>query len=210
MRAACLVERHPARVEAMNSTARTITVSATAAIALTGATAAVAQSTTFVYHKVRQGIPAGTKTFRVTSPDLADGKPFPAAGYSSGFGCTGANQPPRLHWSGAPAGTKSYAVTMFDPDAPTGSGFWHWVNWDVQGADMPASGAVQGADDAGETGYLGPCPPAGDRTHRYQVTVLALDTASLGLPAGTPPAYASFAMSGHVLAYARITATAKR
>jgi Raf kinase inhibitor-like YbhB/YbcL family protein len=101
---------------------------------------------------------------------------------------------------------------MFDPDAPTGSGFWHWVTWDIPatGRTLPSETAVDGTNDAGAAGYLGPCPPEGDRAHRYQVTVLALDTASLGLPASTPPAYASFALGGHILGYARITATAKR
>jgi Raf kinase inhibitor-like YbhB/YbcL family protein len=196
----------------MKTSVRTTAIAAAVAATLTVATAAAAatQTVTFGYHSVRSDIPSGARTFTVTSPDIANGKPMPAAAYADGFGCTGGNQAPRLRWSGAPSGTKSYAVTMYDPDAPTGSGFWHWLNWDIAGTSLPAADAVAGANDAGAAGYQGPCPPAGDHVHRYQVTVLALDTPSLDLPASTPPAYASFAMSGHILAYARITATAKR
>lgn len=189
------------------------TVATTAAAAPAAAPAASAATTRapgFGYHKVRAGVPAHAARFRVESPDLAAGR-FPARAYSNGFGCTGKNIAPRLRWSGAPAGTKSFAVTMFDRDAPTGSGFWHWA---VRG--IPASATsipknvTAGANDTGEAGYLGPCPPVGDRPHRYEVTVLALDVADAGVPRNATPALASFALSSHVIGYARITATAKR
>ncbi|BCJ39827.1 hypothetical protein GCM10010168_26870 [Actinoplanes ianthinogenes] len=167
----------------------------------------------FGYHAVRDGIPERAGHFRVAGPDLHHR--FPADDFANGFGCAGSNAQPRLTWAGAPAGAASFAVTMFDPDAPTGSGFWHWLEWDVpagsRGLDtaVPA-GAVSGTNDAGFAGYLGPCPPAGDVAHHYQITVYALDVPTLNLPATTPPAVTMFTMSGHILATGRITVTAKR
>ncbi|WIM93374.1 YbhB/YbcL family Raf kinase inhibitor-like protein [Actinoplanes oblitus] len=169
--------------------------------------------TEFGYHRVRDGIPAGAGRFRVTSPDLRTR--FPAGDLANVFGCGGSNAQPRLAWSGAPAGTRSFAVTMYDPDAPTGSGFWHWLEWDVpatsRGLDttVPA-GAVAGTGDAGITGYLGPCPPVGDIAHRYEITVYALDVPTLNLPAATPPVVTAFTMREHILAFGRMTVTAKR
>ncbi|QKW24510.1 YbhB/YbcL family Raf kinase inhibitor-like protein [Kitasatospora sp. NA04385] len=163
---------------------------------------------------VRSGIPTGAHRFTVTSPDLAGGR-FSPEHWANSFGCDGGNQPLRLDWRGAPAGTKSFAVTMFDPDAPTGSGFWHWLVWDVPAGTtglretLPA-GAVAGANAAGAEGYLGPCPPVGDHAHRYRITVYALDTASLALPAATPPTVTTFTMGGHVIGYAETTALAAR
>jgi Raf kinase inhibitor-like YbhB/YbcL family protein len=127
-------------------------------------------------------------------------------------GCHGGNQAPRLRWSGAPAATQSFAVTMFDPDAPTGSGFWHWLTWDIPAGVTSLDGAlpagvVSGTNDAGLTGYLGPCPPPGDRTHRYRLTVFALDVPSLGLPATTRGAVVAFSMRLHILAFGRLVAT---
>jgi len=169
----------------------------------------------FGYHSVRRGVPDRAPRFPVASPDVRDGGAFPAAMFADAFGCAGGNARPRLRWARTPAGTRSLAVTMFDPDAPTGSGFWHWVTWDLPAgttsldATGPA-GSVEGTGDAGAPGYLGPCPPAGDVAHHYEITVYALDTASLALPASTPPAVAAFTMSGHVIGYARLTVTARR
>jgi len=102
---------------------------------------------------------------------------------------------------------------MFDPDAPTGSGFWHWLTWDVpagatslDATALPA-GAVAGTNDAGLTGYLGPCPPPGDRTHRYEITVYALDVPSLSLPPSVRAAVVGFTMRTHILAFARLIGT---
>ncbi|WP_405436464.1 YbhB/YbcL family Raf kinase inhibitor-like protein [Streptomyces avidinii] len=167
------------------------------------------------YTEVRRGVPASAARFTVTSPDVRDGEALPADTWADAFGCTGDNRQPRLSWSGAPQATRSYAITMFDPDAPTGAGFWHWLVWDVPVGDtgmdtrLPA-GAVTGANDSGSTGYLGPCPPVGDLTHHYEITVYALDVPTLGLPASTPPTIAAFMMSGHIIGYARITGTVRR
>ncbi|HKW72234.1 MAG TPA: YbhB/YbcL family Raf kinase inhibitor-like protein [Candidatus Dormibacteraeota bacterium] len=190
-------------------------LTAVAALALaTAATPLIASATSgierFGFVKVRSGIPAGVAHFTVTSPDLQNEHRFSMSEIANVFGCTGGNQAPRLHWSGAPAGTKSFAVTMFDPDAPTGSGFWHWLTWDIpagatslNATALPA-GAVAGTNDAGLTGYLGPCPPPGDRVHRYQLTVYALDTSSLSLPGGVRAAVVGFSMRTHIRATARL------
>src|SRR5215469_2330754 len=166
----------------------------------------------FGFTAVRSGIPEGASHFEVTSPDLQNNRPFPQSEVANIFGCNGGNQAPRLRWSGAPAGARSFVVTMFDPDAPTGSGFWHWLTWDIpagvtslDGALPP--GAVSGTNDAGLTGFLGPCPPPGDRTHHYRLSVFALDVSSLGLPATTRGAVVAFSMRLHILAFARLTPT---
>lgn len=168
----------------------------------------------FGYTEVRRGIPDDAVRFAVGSPQLEDGA-FPASAWADAFGCTGANQQFTVDWHGAPAAAKSFAVTMYDPDAPTGSGFWHWLVWDLPaGSDelsaTPPAGAVVGTDDAGITGYLGPCPPAGDITHHYEITVYALNVPSLGLPAATPAAVTVFTMSSHVIGYAEMTVDARR
>ncbi|WP_433670009.1 YbhB/YbcL family Raf kinase inhibitor-like protein [Nocardia sp. CA-136227] len=163
--------------------------------------------------QVRPVVPASAAQFTVTTPDGTAEHAFPADFYAGAFGCTAANHAPRLQWSGAPAAAKSLAVTMFDPDAPTGAGFWHWLNWDIPttATDFTAGAAgVAGTNDAGAPGYLGPCPPAGDRPHTYQISVLALDTPSLGLPATTTPAVASFSMGSHIIGVAHLSLTAQR
>ncbi|MBO0706787.1 MAG: YbhB/YbcL family Raf kinase inhibitor-like protein [Candidatus Dormibacteraeota bacterium] len=165
----------------------------------------------FGFHAVRSGIPAGAGHFTLTSADLQNNHPFPQT--EIGTACNGGNQAPRLQWSGAPTATKSFALTMFDPDAPTGSGFWHWLNWDIPAnvtsldGPLPA-GAVSGTNDGGTTGYTGPCPPAGDLTHHYHLSVLALDVPSLGLPATTTGPRLGFSMRLHILAVGELVATA--
>jgi Raf kinase inhibitor-like YbhB/YbcL family protein len=193
-------------------------VALTAAAAIGAGSAAVAFSATgfprFGHTTVRSGIPSGVAKFTVTSPELASGR-FPAADYSAGFGCTGSEHEPAIRWSGAPQGTKSFAVTMFDQDAPTGSGLWHQIAWDIPATatsfdgTLPA-GAVSGTNDTGATGYLGPCPPVGDIAHRYVISVLALDVPTMGMAAGTPAALESFSMSTHVIGVGKVTATAQR
>ncbi|HEX5211424.1 MAG TPA: YbhB/YbcL family Raf kinase inhibitor-like protein [Pseudolabrys sp.] len=139
-----------------------------------------------------------------------------------GFGCAGGNISPHLKWSGAPAGTKSFALTCFDPDAPTGSGFWHWVVVNIPagvselspgagnpGGKLPA-GALQTRTELGATGYLGPCPPEGDHPHRYLFTVFAVSKDKLDVAADTSPAVVGFNLHFATLAKAEIMGLFKR
>jgi Raf kinase inhibitor-like YbhB/YbcL family protein len=155
--------------------------------------------------------------FTLTSPDLPAGKPLPTAQVFNSFGCTGQNISPALSWSGAPAGTKSFAITVYDPDAPTGSGWWHWVVFDLPadvkglplGAGTPGKagmpkGAVQSRTDYGKPGYGGPCPPKGHGPHQYIITVYALKTAKLGLDADASPAVVGFTLNSQMIAKASI------
>lgn len=153
--------------------------------------------------------------FTLTSPGLKDGDALPDAQVLAGFGCAGANQSPALAWADAPAGTKSFALTMYDPDAPTGSGWWHWVVYNIpadiaalpQGAgagDGLPRGAVQGRTDFGAPGYGGACPPEGS-SHRYLLTLTALDTATLDLPPDSSAAMVGFMTHAHRLGQATLT-----
>lgn len=157
--------------------------------------------------------------FRLTSTDLADGKPLGAAQVADTFGCSGGNRSPQLSWSGAPAGTRSFAVTVYDPDAPTGSGWWHWVAFDLPAttsslasgaaASLPA-GARVGLNDAGARSFGGACPPPGDKPHRYVVTVFALRVDALPVPPGASSALIGFMLNANALARANLTATHQR
>ena len=138
----------------------------------------------------------------------------------NGFGCTGSDVSPSLSWTNVPAGTKSFAVTVYDPDAPTGSGWWHWVMFNIpagvtslpKGAGDPASGkapagAIQARSDYGKPGYGGPCPPPGDRPHRYFFTVHALKVDKLtGLDENASPAMIGFMINASQIAKASIQA----
>ncbi|MFG1608540.1 YbhB/YbcL family Raf kinase inhibitor-like protein [Actinoplanes sp. NPDC049265] len=162
-------------------------------------------------------------SFTVTSTTVEDGKPFPAAQMSGAFGVPGGRDvSPQLSWNGAPEGTRGYAVTVYDPDAPTQSGFWHWsvanIPADVtslpegagddNGSGLP-DGAYQLRNDAGTARFIGAAPPAGHGPHRYFITVHALDTDDIGVPAEGSNAYLGFTMTGHILARATIVATAE-
>lgn len=161
---------------------------------------------------------AHAQGFTVSSPDIREGSTIKPAQVFNQFGCTGKNISPAVRWSGAPAGTKSFAVTLFDPDAPTGSGFWHWVIFDIPGnvtslaegagdahsAALP-KGALQVRNDYGSPGYGGPCPPKGDKPHRYVLTVYAVDLAALGPKADATPAVVGFNLHYHTLAKATVT-----
>jgi len=138
-----------------------------------------------------------------------------------GFGCAGGNRSPHLAWSGAPAGTKSFALHCHDPDAPTGSGFWHWVVVNIPpnvtglpvgagnpGGKMPA-GALQARNDIGTAGYIGPCPPEG-HPHRYLFTVFAVGAESLPVQADTSAAVVGFNLHFAMLAKAEIMGLFKR
>ncbi len=162
--------------------------------------------------------------FSVSSNSFKDGDYLPKDHILSadfGFGCAGGNRSPHLKWSGAPSGTKSFAVTCFDPDAPTGSGFWHWlvVNIPADVTELPLGagsaggalpkGALMTRTDFGAPGYGGPCPPEGDHPHRYLFTVFAVaDT--LDVKADTSAAVVGFNLHFKTLAKAAIMGLFKR
>lgn len=140
-----------------------------------------------------------------------------------GFGCSGDNISPELSWISAPEGTKSFAVTMYDRDAPTGSGFWHWVIFDIpsgvmelkSGAgdlskNLAPAGSIQSVTDFGQPGYGGPCPPEGHGYHEYLITIYALKVDKLGLDKSATPAYVGFTLYANTLAKASLVMYYKR
>jgi Raf kinase inhibitor-like YbhB/YbcL family protein len=129
----------------------------------------------------------GSSALRLMSDELTPGGRLEQRHVFNGFGCSGGNVSPALRWSGAPTGTRSFAITVFDPDAPTGKGWWHWLIYDIPatstalaaGAGAPAggkapAGSMQAVTDFGTPGFGGPCPPPGDKPHRYVFTLYAL------------------------------------
>lgn len=157
--------------------------------------------------------PAWADGFTLTSPDIAEGQQLADAHVFAGFGCAGGNVAPTLEWSGAPEGTQSYAVTVYDPDAPTGSGWWHWFAFNIPGdvTSLPGGGAVGGvelANDYGVRGFGGACPPPGE-VHRYQFTVHALGTV-LEIDGSVSNALAGFMVNANSLASSTITAVYTR
>ncbi len=157
-------------------------------------------------------------TFQISSDDVSEGAMLAMPQVSGIFGAGGEDISPHLSWVGAPEETQSYAVTCFDPDAPTGSGFWHWVVYDIpadvtelttgagsqDGSGLPA-GAKQLRNDAGLYGYLGSAPPAGHGAHRYMFAVHALNAASLPITEEVTPAICGFNMFGITVARAIVT-----
>jgi len=152
--------------------------------------------------------------FRLTSPDVAPGGRIADEQVGDAFGCKGGDASPALRWSGAPTGAKSFAVGVFDPDAP-GGGFWHWLIVDIPAnaaslaknagdanAGFAPVGAVETLNDAGRPGYFGPCPPTGDKPHHYHFEVFALDVAKLGVDDSATAAAASARLGTHMLAKA--------
>lgn len=158
---------------------------------------------------------ATAMSLSLTSPSVANGTALPMK--HVGSGCGGQNVSPALNWSGLPAGTQSLVVTMYDPDAPTGSGFWHWGVYNLPatatglaegagstGGTLPA-GALQTNNDGGAPGYTGACPPVGDAAHRYVITLYALSK-PITLPAGASNAFLGFNLNGATLAKTSLTA----
>ncbi|HUN92939.1 MAG TPA: YbhB/YbcL family Raf kinase inhibitor-like protein [Burkholderiaceae bacterium] len=177
---------------------------------------------------LRHGVPlvlalaacaASAAPFAAGSADVAPGKPIGNKYVFSGFGCKGDNVSPEISWKNAPAGTKSFAVLVHDPDAPTGgAGFWHWLVVDLpasttslpqgagkaDGSGLPA-GARQITTDFGAPGYGGPCPPTGDKPHRYNFTVYALKVEKLDLPPNPTASLTGFMVNANTLAKATFT-----
>lgn len=158
--------------------------------------------------------------FRLSSPSIAEGVHLPLAQVFKGFGCLGENLSPQLAWSGAPKETKSFAITAYDPDAPTGSGWWHWtiVNIPARVSALPAGASGTGAmptgsmelrNDYGQPGFGGACPPPGE-VHRYVFTIFALGVEKLELPETASNALAGYMIRANALRQASITAVYKR
>lgn len=156
-------------------------------------------------------------TFSLTSPDFRDGDALPD--WARGAGAGGEDRSPALEWSGAPEGTRSYVLTVYDPDAPTGSGFWHWSLTDIPasasslprgaGTDdalLPA-GALRRRNEYGTDTFLGAAPPAGHGPHRYVFTLSALDVPVLEAPADATPAVVGFLLRDHLLGRAQLVGT---
>ncbi|MFN0159677.1 MAG: YbhB/YbcL family Raf kinase inhibitor-like protein [Burkholderiales bacterium] len=155
---------------------------------------------------------AAKPAFTLTSPDFRSGGSIAMEQVFGGFGCTGQNISPALSWSGAPAGTKSFALMVHDPDAPTGgAGWWHWLVLNIpagatglpknagtaDGANLPA-GAVQVTTDFGGPGWGGPCPPVGDKAHRYNFTLYALSVDKLDV-AGASASLVGYMVNGNAI-----------
>ncbi len=157
--------------------------------------------------------------FKLSSPEIKANHMIPKRFEFNGFGCSGENKSPALKWSGAPKSTKSFAVTVYDPDAPTGSGWWHWmvINIPANVTELAAGagavdstnlpkGAVQSRIDYGVAGWGGTCPPKGDKPHRYIFTVYALKTDKLDVPADATAALTGYMIHANTLGKASFTA----
>ena len=153
----------------------------------------------------------------LTSPDIKPGARIADEQVANIMGCPGKNVSPALSWSGAPKGTKSFALSVYDPNAPTGSGFWHWVVIDIPPdatslpknagdpkANLLPAGAVMSRTDIGSPGYTGPCPPKGDKPHHYHFQLFAVDVDKLDADENATPAYVGFNLHFHTLAKAEM------
>lgn len=159
---------------------------------------------------------ANATAMQLTSTDIREGSLLNPRFVYNGFGCTGGNVSPQLAWANPPAGTQSYAITAYDPDAPSGSGWWHWSVIDIpvgvralpRGVNI---GRIPGArgitNDFGTKQFGGACPPVGDGMHRYEFTVWALPVAKLEVPDNASPALVGFMLNGTALGKAKITST---
>ncbi|MCB4208934.1 YbhB/YbcL family Raf kinase inhibitor-like protein [Arthrobacter sp. UM1] len=153
-------------------------------------------------------------SFTLTSESFQDGQELKSPQVSGIMGLDGQDRSPQLSWDDVPEGTKSFAVTVLDPDAPTASGFWHWAACNLpadlrsleEGAELPSSATVL-KNDGGTRGYIGAAPPAGHGPHNYFVVVHALDVEKLDVPEDASPAFMAFNMFGHTLGRARLIGT---
>jgi Raf kinase inhibitor-like YbhB/YbcL family protein len=166
-------------------------------------------------------ITAGAQEFTLKSDDLKG--QLTQTQVFLGFGCTGKNISPSLKWINAPKNTKSFAVTVYDPDAPTGSGWWHWIIFNISSnvnelktdagrveKKLAPMGSIQSLTDFGKPGFGGACPPQGDKAHRYIFTVYALSAAKLDLDEKTSPAMVGFVLNNSTIARASLIAYYQR
>jgi Raf kinase inhibitor-like YbhB/YbcL family protein len=172
----------------------------------------------FIAMMIFAGIASAASAMSLTSPDIKPNAKIADEQVANMAGCSGKNISPALNWSGAPKGTKSFAITVCDHDAPMSGGFCHWVVFnlppdatsvpkgagDPKGQGLPA-GAVQSQTDFGAPGYGGPCPPKGDKPHHYQFTVFAVDVDKLDADVNATAAVVRSKLSVHTLAKATLT-----
>lgn len=167
--------------------------------------------------------PSEAAEMNLSSNAVLDGKPLPSQLAYDQKDCGGENTSPDLAWSGAPADTKSFAITVFDPDARSGKGWWHWLVFNIPHmvTHLPAgdgshksgsvpNGSVQSKNDFGNSGYGGPCPPPGSGMHHYIFTVYALDLDKIPLGADAAPAEVNAVLQQHALARAKLTGLYRR
>ena len=161
----------------------------------------------------------GAGNFTLTSSDLQG--QLTTEQEFNGFGCNGKNISPELLWKNVPKGTKSFALTVYDPDAPTGSGWWHWIVVNIpanvdhiaknaSGANVLPKGAVETMTDYGKPGFGGACPPQGDKPHEYRFTIHALDVEKLDVDAKSDSALVGFMINHHTIEKATIVSYYKR
>lgn len=159
------------------------------------------------------------QAFQLSSPTIKPNSTLTLDQVFKGFGCEGKNISPALEWKNPPAGTKSYAVTVYDPDAPTGSGWWHWVMFNIPAtvtkleadagnaaSGKAPAGAVQSRTDFGASGFGGACPPPGNKPHRYIFTVYALKVDKIDADANASGAMVGFMLNANKLGKATFTA----
>ena len=160
-------------------------------------------------------VPFSSQALELSSKDIKEGQLMAKTFEFSGMGCTGANISPQLSWINAPQGTKSFALTAFDPDAPTGSGWWHWIVLNIpasthsfiQGASGKLDAGLETRTDFGKPGFGGACPPVGHGMHRYQFTIWALAQEKIDLPVDISPAVVGFTLNAQAIGKSSLTAT---
>jgi len=162
-------------------------------------------------------------TFKLSSNDIKQGELMSKNQEFNGFGCSGKDLSPHLKWSGAPEGTKSFAITAYDPDAPTGSGWWHWqiVNIAKEHTELKAgagstkqalgpNGSIQIKNDYGQRGFGGACPPKGHGIHHYRFTVHAISVDNLAIPEDASGALAGYMINANTIESATLESLYQR
>ena len=167
---------------------------------------------------VSSGATAATTKFKIESKDIYEGKMLKSAQVYNGFGCNGENKSPQITIKGVPAGAKSLAITAYDPDAPTGSGWWHWIAYNIpvtktdiaSGDKVISQGVIFGKNDFGSYDFGGACPPIGHGKHHYVFTVYALSVEKLDVPADASAALIAYNLNNNSIEKATITALYER
>lgn len=153
------------------------------------------------------------KEFKLLSETFKEGEKIEENHYTDQFDCIGKNERPAFQWINVPSEAKSFAITFFDEDAPTGSGFWHWVVYNIPAnitkinSDTLPAEAIEPNTDLEKPGFFGPCPPVG-RIHRYTFTLHALDVKDLAVPQGSSGAISRFYINKHTIAKTTLTGIA--